>query len=157
MSAAALTNPLAQPQEDPQIVFEGLNMIKQLQEILKVAVCNRCKIEVFYHVRRLPLLYAVVTAQPGCCVSHGCWSPYLRGASSFSKKTARFHLAVCQRFSFMLPSLPLFTSSTKEWKSSRKEMQIRTEAWWHILDILSLWYWVFYVDAVVCVYSVLFQ
>lgn len=82
MSAAALTNTLAQPQEDPQIVFEVLNMINQLQEILKVAVCNRCKIEVFYHVPRLPLLYMLFMT------AHGCCSPYLRGASSSSKKIA---------------------------------------------------------------------
>lgn len=138
MSAAALTNTLAQPQEDPQIVLEVLNIINQLQEILKVAVCNTCKIEVFYHVSRLPLLYMLFMT------ARGCWSPYLHGASSSSKKIVWFRLAVCQHSSFMLPSLPLFTSSTKDWKSSWKEMQIRKEAWWHILDILSLWYWVLY-------------
>lgn len=64
MSAAALTNTLAQPQEDPQIVFEDLNMINQLREILKVAVCNRCKIEVSYDVPGLPLLYMLFMTQP---------------------------------------------------------------------------------------------
>lgn len=76
MSAAAFTNTLAQPQEDLQTVFEDLNMINQLQEILKVVVCNRCEIEVFYHVPRLPLLYMLfmtqpmVTDVPTCMVLH---------------------------------------------------------------------------------------
>lgn len=64
MSAAALTNTLAQPQEDLQIVFEDLNIINQLQGILKVAICNRCELEVSYHVSRLPLLYVLFMTQP---------------------------------------------------------------------------------------------
>lgn len=64
MSAAALTNALAQPQEDLQIVFGDLNTINQLQEILEVAVCNRGEVEVFYHVPRLPSPYMSFMTQP---------------------------------------------------------------------------------------------
>lgn len=70
MSAAALTNTLAQPQGDPQIVFDYLNMINQLQEILKVAICSRCKIEVFYQVPSLPSLHRLrmlLTSLPAWC------------------------------------------------------------------------------------------
>lgn len=46
------------------------------------------------------------------------------------KNTGELPVDLC-----LTPSLPLFTSCTKEGKSSSREMQIRKEAWRRILDL----------------------